>query len=69
MPNPYVNKVMVNNATIIDLTADTITAENVIEGYSFHAADGSTVQGTLTHLTDAEIDEITGGGGGGTPTL
>ncbi len=62
MANAYVNKVVYGSSTLIDLTSDTITAENVIEGYTFHGADGSTVQGSLTHLTDAEIDEITGGG-------
>lgn len=65
MANQHVNKVVYGSSTLIDLTSDTITAENVIEGYTFHVADGSTVHGTLTHLTDAEIDEITGGGGGG----
>lgn len=63
MANANVNKVVLGSSTLIDLTADTITAENVIEGYTFHGADGSTVEGTLTHLTNAEIDEITGGGG------
>lgn len=65
MANANVNKVVLGSSTLIDLTADTVTAENVIEGYTFHAADGSAVEGTLTHLTDAEIDEITGGSGGG----
>lgn len=59
MANANVNKVVLGSSTLIDLTADTITAENVIEGYTFHAADGSTSEGLLTHLTNAEIDEIT----------
>jgi hypothetical protein len=63
MANANVNKVVLGSSTLIDLTADTITAENVIEGYTFHAADGSTSEGSLTHLTNAEIDEITGGSG------
>lgn len=66
MANANVNKVVLGSSTLIDLTADTITAENVIEGYTFHAANGSTATGSLTHLTNAEIDEITGGSGGGT---
>ena len=69
MPNAHVNKVVYGSETLIDLTSDTITAENVIEGYTFHGADGSTVEGTLTHLTNAEIDEITGGGGGSSITV
>lgn len=64
MANANVNKVVLGSSTLIDLTADTITADNVIEGYTFHAADGSTSEGSLTHLTNAEIDEITGGSGG-----
>lgn len=63
MANANVNKVVLGSSTLIDLTADTITAENVIEGYTFHAADGSTSEGSLTHLTNAEIDEITGNSG------
>lgn len=69
MANANVNKVVLGSSTLIDLTSDTITAENVIEGYTFHAADGSTATGSLTHLTNAEIDEITGGSGGSSVTV
>lgn len=65
MANAYVNKVVYGSSTLIDLTSDTITAENVIEGYTFHGADGSAVVGALRHMTDEEVDAITGGGGSG----
>lgn len=52
MPNPYVNKVTVNNVTIIDLTADTVTASTLMQGYTAHAADGSTIVGTVPNGDD-----------------
>lgn len=64
MANQYKNKVVYDGNVLIDLTSDTVTADNVIEGYTFHGPDGSIVEGALTHLTNAEIDEITGGSGG-----
>lgn len=47
MPNPYVNKVVYNGVTLIDLTADTVTAATLMQGYTAHAADGSTIVGAV----------------------
>lgn len=47
MPNPYVNKVVYGTDTLIDLTADTVTASTLMQGYTAHAADGSTIVGTV----------------------
>ena len=44
--NPYVNKVQYGNNTLIDLTNDTATEETVLEGYTFHGADGKIRTGT-----------------------
>ena len=49
-----VNKVDLNGETLIDLTADTATAEDVAEGKTFHLASGEQALGTAE----------TGGGGG-----
>ena len=57
MPNPYVNKVTVNNATIIDLTNDTAVASDVAAGKYFHLSTGERVVGTAS------------GGGGDSYTL
>ena len=47
MPNTYKNKVVYNGTTLIDLTADTVTASTLMQGYTAHAADGSTIVGTV----------------------
>ena len=47
MPNTYKNKVVYNGTTLIDLTADTVTADTLMQGYTAHAADGSTIVGTV----------------------
>lgn len=52
MPNPYVNKVTVNNATIIDLTADTVTASTLMQGYTAHDRSGAPITGTATGSPD-----------------
>ena len=49
MPNPYVNKVSLADGTsLIDLTADTVTAETLLEGYTAHDASGAPITGTAT---------------------
>lgn len=47
MPNTYKNKVVYNGTTLIDLTEDTVTASTLMQGYTAHAADGSTIVGTV----------------------
>lgn len=46
--NPYVNKVVKEGTTIIDLTSDTATASDVAQGKWFHLATGERVQGTAS---------------------
>ena len=53
MPNQYVNKVIYGGNTLIDLTADTVTADKVLSGYTFHAADGSTKEGSCAFDVDS----------------
>lgn len=49
--NQYVNQVAVNGTTIIDLTADTVTAATLAQGYTAHDATGAPVTGTLSFVT------------------
>lgn len=41
------NKVIVNNQTILDLTADTVTAAMLKKGVTAHDARGGQITGTL----------------------
>ena len=42
-----INKVVFGERTLIDLTTDTITADELRIGYTAHTADGATITGTL----------------------
>lgn len=53
MANLYKNKVIYNGNTLVDLTADTITAADVINSKTFHKADGSVGEGTCTYDVDS----------------
>lgn len=41
------NKVILNGTTLVDLTSDTVAAENLLKGYTAHKADGTIITGTL----------------------
>lgn len=43
-----ISKVVYGGNTLIDLTADTVTAEHLIKGYTAHGADGELITGTNT---------------------
>lgn len=45
--NPYVNKVIYGNQTLIDLTGDTVQPSDVHTGYSCHDASGAVINGTF----------------------
>ena len=44
--NPYVNKVVYGNQTVLDLTEDTADASDVLQGQTFHDRSGALVTGT-----------------------
>lgn len=48
MANTTVNKVILGNETLLDLTADTATAADVVEGKTFHLASGAAAVGTAS---------------------
>ena len=47
-----VNKVVYGNNTLIDLTADTVTADKLAQGYTAHDASGATITGTMSGSAD-----------------
>jgi hypothetical protein len=56
MPNSYVNKVIYGGTTLIDLTADTITAADLQSGVTAHDKSGATITGTNTYDSDTSDD-------------
>lgn len=54
---PRKNKVIYNGNTLIDLTGDTVTAEDVASGILFHLANGEQAIGTAS--AEAKFDFVT----------
>lgn len=52
-----ISKVIYGGQTLIDLTADTVTAEKLLTGYKAHGADGEIVEGACTF--DANTQDAT----------
>ena len=44
--NQHVNKVVYGSTVLIDLTADTVTADKILTSYTAHDATGNTITGT-----------------------
>lgn len=53
--NPYVNKVIVNNQTIIDLSGDTVAAAKLLDGYTAHDKSGAQITGNIQSLAAQTI--------------
>lgn len=56
MANQYVNKVVINGATKIDLTGDTVSAATLLSGTTAHDRSGATITGTMPSVADATAD-------------
>lgn len=56
MANQYTNKVIYGGTTLIDLTADTITAADLAEGVTAHDKSGAPITGTNTYDSDTSDD-------------
>ena len=57
--NTYVNKVVYDNNTLIDLTEDTVTPETLISGYTAHDRSGAFISGNAvipTKLSELQND-------------
>ncbi len=48
-----INKVIYGGNTLIDLTSDTVTEDKVLDGYTFHNADGTIGTGTCEYDVDS----------------
>ena len=56
--NPYVNKVVYGNNTLIDLTDATATADKILQGYTAYGADGQKLTGTATGGGDITVESL-----------
>ena len=52
MPDITYNKAVFNGKTYIDLSSDTIQADKVLYGYTFHDRSGAILTGTNTYDAD-----------------
>ena len=57
MANEYNSKVVLANGTVLmDLTADTVDAAHLLDGYTAHGANGAPITGTCTYDSDTSED-------------
>lgn len=56
-----INKVIYNGNILIDLTADTIIADKLLNGYNAHGSNGESIMGTMQNngAISATIDGLT----------
>lgn len=60
MPDVYNSKVVLANGTVlIDLTADTVDASKLLDGYTAHGANGAPITGSCTYDSDTSNDTLT----------
>ena len=60
MPDVYNSKVVLANGTVlIDLTADTVSASILLDGYTAHGANGAPITGSCTYDSDTSNDTLT----------
>ena len=59
MANEYNSKVVLANGTVLmDLTADTVDAAHLLDGYTAHGANGAPITGTCTYDSDTSDDTL-----------
>jgi hypothetical protein len=57
--NPYVNKVVYGNDTLLDLTGDTVTAGDMLSGVTAHDRSGAPITGNLEPVLGVEVNGTT----------
>lgn len=57
----YISKVVYGNETLLDLTADTVAANNLLVGYTAHGADGAPINGACAYNANTSGDTVTVG--------
>lgn len=52
--NQYANKIVYGNTVLIDLTADTVTADKILASYTAHDASGAIITGTCDYDVNSQ---------------
>lgn len=52
--NQHVNKIVYGSTVLIDLTADTVTADKILASYTAHDASGNTIAGTCDYDVNSQ---------------
>lgn len=55
MANTTINKVVLGNETLIDLTPVTVTADKLVSGYTSLDASGALITGTITQRSSTDL--------------
>lgn len=55
----YVSKVIYGGKTLVDLTADTVTADKVLTGFTTHDKSGAPITGTCAFDVDSTDADVT----------
>lgn len=53
--NPYVNKVIYGNTTVIDLTSDTVASNKLASGFTAHDKSGAPITGNASLKLKSEV--------------
>ena len=59
MANQYVNKVIINGETKIDLSSDTVAANKLLSGFTAHDKSGTPIEGSCTFDADTSDGTVT----------
>lgn len=54
-----VNKVVVNDETVVDLTSDTVTSDVLLASYTAHDSSGNVITGILSDNLDPVLNSLT----------
>ena len=54
-----INKIVYGGNTLIDLTSDTVAAENLLSGFTAHDRSGAIITGTCTYNADTSDADVT----------
>lgn len=58
MANPYINKVILGNEILIDISNDTVMANKLAYGFTAHDMSGASITGTAEIVYDPATEAL-----------